>query len=107
MGHRVGEGAIVSIASGIDLDHGLRGVGTRGVTDGMNFAEYVTSGYFIPSYAITNGVLYVVSDGVATARNVHVARFDADTSVVTDGLHDGDIVILSRVTDGQKVQIKE
>lgn len=107
VGQKVGDGTIVSIARGIDLDTGLHAVRTRGVTDGMNFAEYVTSGYFIPSYAITNGVLYVVSDGVATARNVHVARFDADTSVVTDGLHDGDIVILSRVTDGQKVQIKE
>lgn len=106
-GQKIGDGTIVSVAREIDLDTGMHAVRTRGVADGLNFAEYVTTGYFIPSYAITNGVLYVAADGVATARNVQVARTDADMSVVTGGLQDGDVVILSRVSDGEKIQIKE
>lgn len=106
-GQKIGDGVIVSVASGIDLDTGLHAVRTRGVADGLNYAQYSATGFFIPSYAITNNVVYVADGDTAVARNVHIARSDADTSVITSGLNDGDIVILSRVVDGQKIQIQK
>lgn len=106
-GQRVGDGVIVSVSANIDLDTGMHVVRTRGVSDGLNFAEYQTSGYFVPSYAVVNDTVYVISDGVASARPVHVSRSDADTTVITDGLTDGDVIILSRVDDGAKVRIKK
>ena len=45
--------------------------------------------------------------GRAVARDVTVGRSDDVRVLVTDGLVDGDIVIVSRVADGQKVRIKK
>jgi len=106
-GQKVGDGVIVSVSSNIDLDTGMHVVRTRGVSDGLNFAEYQATGYFVPTSAVVNDTVYVVQDGVARARRVHVARSDAETSVITDGLREGDQVILSHIDDGQKVQIKK
>ncbi len=106
-GQRVGDGVIVSVSPNIDLDTGMHVVRTRGVADGLNFAQYQATGYFVPTSAIVNDTVYVVEDGIARARHVHVARSDAQTSVITDGLRDGDQVILSHIDDGAKVQIKK
>ncbi len=106
-GQKIGNGEIVSVSSNIDLNTGMYGVRTRGVADGLNFAETKISGYFVPAYAVTNGTVFVLSDGHAQIRNVRVARIDADNAVITSGLNDGDIVILSNVSDGEKVQIKK
>lgn len=106
-GQKVGDGVIVSVSPNIDLDTGMHVVRTRGVADGLNFAQYQATGYFVPTSAIVNDTVYVVEDGIARARRVHVARSDAETSVITDGLHDGDQVILSHINDGAKVQIKK
>ena len=59
----------------------------------------------MPSYAIKQDTVYIVKDGTAVARPVRVAGADAETSVITSGISDGDIIILSNVTDGIKVQI--
>lgn len=106
-GQKVGDGEIVSVGVGIDLDTGMHVVRTRGVKDGLQFAEFKADGYFVPAYAVAGGVVYVVRDGAAAPQNVTVARSDADTAYITDGLRDGDIVILSRVSAGDKVKIKK
>lgn len=105
-GQKIGNGTIASVSNNIDLDTGMHRVTTRGVTDGLNYAEYQISGYFVPSYAIKQDTVYIVKDGTAVARPVRVAGADAETSVITSGLSDGDIIILSNVNDGAKVQIK-
>lgn len=106
-GQKVGSGVITHVSSNIDLDTGMHTVRTRGVSDGLNYVEIPMRGYFVPSYAVDNNTVLVVSDGVARTQSVTVARSDADTSVITDGLSDGDILILSNVSDGDKVQIKK
>lgn len=106
-GQKIGNGEIVSVSRGIDLDTGLHAVRTRNVADGLNYAETRVNGYFVPSYAVIGDTVFVARDGVAHARTVHVARSDADTSVITDGLNDGDVIILSHVSDGEKIQIKK
>ncbi|MCM1293945.1 MAG: hypothetical protein NC311_00070 [Muribaculaceae bacterium] len=105
-GQKIGNGTIVSVSSNIDLDTGMHRVTTRGVSDGLNYAEYQITGYFVPSYAIKQDTVYVMENGVAVARNVHVANSDAEQSVITSGLQDGDVIILSNVADGIKVKVK-
>lgn len=106
-GMRVGAGEIVSVASNIDLDTGMHVVRTRGVPDGLQYAEFHANGYFVPVSATSNSAVYVLRDGVAVLTPVTIARQDTDTAYITSGLHDGDIVILSRVADGDKVNVKE
>lgn len=103
---KIGNGTIVSVSNNIELDTGMHRVKTRGVADGLNYAEYQMTGYFVPSYAIRQDTVYVMENGVAVARPVRVAGADSDTAVVTDGLQDGDVIILSNVTDGTKVKTK-
>ena len=49
---------------------------------------------------------FVIENGVATVRNVNVARQDSENAYIASGLRDGDIVILSSVRAGDKVQMK-
>lgn len=106
-GQKIGDGKIVSVSSRIDYNTGMYVVRTSGVQDGLQMAEFTATGYFVPLYAITDGTVFVAQDGIAVARNVDIARQDSETAYITSGLHDGDIVILSSVRAGDKVQIKE
>lgn len=106
-GQRVSTGQIVSVSSDIDLDSGMHVVQTRGVENGMHMAEFRAHGYFVPVYAVYDNYVFVVRDGVATTQPVTIARRDAEYAYITSGLKDGDVVILSRINDGDKIQIKK
>lgn len=106
-GQKVGDGKIVSVSSNIDYDTGMYVVRTSGVADGLQMAEFTADGYFVPLYAITDGMVYVAENGVATTRAVEIARQDSENAYIKSGLHDGDVVILSSVRAGDKVQIKK
>ncbi len=106
-GQKIGDGKIVSVSSNIDYDTGMYVVRTSGVADGLQMAEYTTNGYFVPLYAITDGSVFVMENGMATIRDIEVARQDSENAYIKSGLHDGDIVILSSVRAGDKVQIKK
>lgn len=107
VGQHVGDGVIVSVAGGIDLDSGMYVIRTRGVADGLQYAKYRATGYFVPVDAINNNVVMVADGDVARARTVRVGRQDAENALVESGLQDGDIVILTHVSDGDKIQIKK
>ncbi len=104
-GQKIGDGEIVSVANNIDLNTGMYIVRTRNVADGLQYAIFQTDGYFIPLSAISNGTVMLNVDGVATPRAVTVLRQD-DQNAQVDGLNDGDVVILSSVNAGDKVQVK-
>ena len=106
-GQRVGDGRIVSVSNGVDLDTGMYVVRTSGVSDGLQYAEYSANGFFVPLYAIADNTVLVASDGVAVQRAVKIARQDSENAHIVSGLQDGDIVILSTVNAGDKVQIKQ
>jgi hypothetical protein len=103
-GQKISNGKIKSVSRGIDLNTGMYTVRTTGVADGLHFAEFTTDGYFVPLYAVSNNRVYVAENGVATVRDVVVARQDSENAYITSGLNDGDIVILSSVSAGDKVQ---
>lgn len=106
-GQHVAGGVIVSVSPDIDLDSGMHVVRTRGVADGLQYAEFRATGYFVPVYAVNNGVVMVVDGNIARARNIVVARQDAENALISSGLTDDDIVILTRVRDGEKIQVKK
>ena len=106
-GQRIGNGQIVSVSRKLDLDTGRFVVRTSGVSDGLQFAQFTTTGHFIPLYAINNGTVMVAQDGVAVSRDITVARQDAENAYVSSGLNDGDVVILSSVSAGTKVRVIE
>lgn len=106
-GQHVAGGVIVSVSPDIDLDSGMHVVRTRGVADGLQYAEFRATGHFVPVYAVNNGVIMVADGNIACARDVVVARQDADNALISSGLNDGDVVILTRVSDGEKIQVKE
>ena len=105
-GQKVGNGEIVSVSSSIDLDTGMHVVRTRGVSDGLQYAEFVGSGYFIPAYAVKNNVVFVAEDGIAVSRDVRVVRQDSEKAFISEGLNEGDKVILSKVNSGDKIRVK-
>ncbi len=107
IGQHVGNGEIKSVSSKIDYDSGMYVIKTRNVSDGLQYAEYRRNGYFIPLYAINNSHVFVVDNNVATLRNVVIARQDSEMALITQGLNDGDLVVLSRVESGEKVKIQE
>lgn len=104
-GQKVGNGEIVSVSSGLDYDTGMHSVRTRGVADGLQFAEFRATGFFVPLYAVHSDHVFVMRDGVAHAVPVHVARSDTDMAYITSGISDGDVVILSRVQSGDRVRV--
>ena len=106
-GQKIGKGKIVSVSSNLDYDTGMYVVRTSGVADGLQMAEYTAHGYFIPLHAISDGTVFVMQDGIAVARNIEIARQDYENAYIKSGLRDGDIVILSSVRAGDKVQIKK
>lgn len=106
-GQHVAGGVIVSVSPDIDLDSGMHVVRTRGVADGLQYVEFRATGHFVPVYAVNNGVVMVADGDIARARDVVVARQDAENALISSGLNDGDVVILTRVSDGEKIQVKE
>lgn len=106
-GQHVAGGVIISVSPNIDLDSGMHVVRTRGVADGLQYAEFRATGHFVPVYAVNNGVVMVADGDIARVRDVVVARQDAENALISSGLNDGDVVILTRVSDGEKIQVKE
>jgi len=104
-GQKVGGGQIKSVSQKIDLDTGMYVIKTTNVPNGLQYVEYTRNGYFVPVYAVVDGNVFVYENGTAVLRKVIVAHSDADVALITQGLHDGDIVILSKVASGEKVRL--
>lgn len=97
-------GEVVSVSSSLDLDSGMYVVRTRGTKNGAHTVEIKENGFYVPTYAIQNGAVFVVRDGVAHVVPIKVVRGDAENTMIT-GVTDGDVVITSHITDGAKVKI--
>lgn len=99
-----GGGAVVSVSQSIDLDTGMHVVHTRGAANGAHTVEIRENGFYVPTYAVHNGFVFVVRDGVAKSIPVSVVRSDLDNAMIT-GVANGDVVITSNITDGALVKI--
>lgn len=104
-GQKISDGGeVVSISSSIDLDSGMHIVRTRGAADGAHTVEIRENGFYVPTYAVHNGNVFIVRDGVAHSIPVAVIRGDADNTMIT-GVENGDVVITSHVSEGNKVKV--
>lgn len=106
-GQKIGDGKIVSVSDGLDLDSGMYVVKTTGASDGVNNVAVPFDCYFVPVYAVQNGRVMVADNSVAAVREVDVIAQDSENACIQGGLSDGDIVILSRVDAGQKLRVQK
>jgi hypothetical protein len=106
-GQQVGEGKIASVSSDLDLDTGMFVVRTRGVKDGLHYAEYTDNGFFIPLYRRKAHAF--PNEGMACAWGCFARRalrgigaFDCGFFVFENGNHafcfDGDVRNCIRVS---------
>ena len=103
-GQKVGDGVIASVSNSIDMDSGMYVVRTRGVVDGTHFAELNRNGFFVPVHAVADGYVFVVQDGIAVKRKVTVTDQDSENALISSGIENGDVVILSQIEEGRKVK---
>ena len=107
VGQKIEQGKITYVSKSIDLNTGMYLVRTSGVSDGLHFAEFTTDGIFVPLYAISDNSVFIVNNGIATKRNIKIARQDSENAYIESGLNAGDIVILSNVQSGVKVKLSK
>lgn len=106
-GQSIGNGRIIFVSNNLDLDTGMYLIKTSGVKDGEHFAQQKYNGFFIPITAIRNNKVMIAQDGIATEQTVQIKNQDAQNALIDSGLNDGDILILSHVDNGTKVQIND
>ena len=106
VGQKIEDGTIVSVAGQLDLDTGMYIVKTKDVQNGVRYAESECSGYFVPTYAINDGVIMRAESNASVAVPVTIIASDADNSCVSGDVKDGDQIILSKVSVGQKIKVK-
>lgn len=105
-GQKIGNGKIISVSKNIDLDTGMHVIKTSGCEDGLQYAENVKNGFYIPVSALHGNSVYVIEDGVATLREIVIENRDTENALIKSGINDGDIVILSNIQNGEKVKVK-
>lgn len=106
-GQKIGNGKIISVSKNIDYNTGMYLVRTSGVEDGVAYAEYIDKCFFVPLYAVEDNTVMISSNNIAEKRAVNITHQDSENVCITSGLSQGDIIILSNVSSGQKVQFKQ
>lgn len=105
VGQKSGKCQIISVSKKIDLDTGMYVIKTANCTDGLQYIEKEKKGFYIPTYAINGNTVYIEKDGVATIREIKIADRDAQNILVKSGINYGDLVILSKVKNNEKIKI--
>ena len=104
-GQKLGNCKIVSVSRNIDLDTGMHIIKTSNCANGLQYAEKEKNGFYVPVSAIHGNVVYVMNSGVAHAREIVIEDRDAQNALIKSGLNEGDIVILSNITENEKVKV--
>ena len=98
-------GRIISVSRNIDLNTGLFAVKTSS-PNGNFFTEIEYTGVFLPLSAVSDSVVMVSENGIATPKTVKIIATDTDR-VVVNSLEGGEIVILTKVEVGTKVKVNQ
>ena len=106
-GQKIGDCKIVSVSHNIDLDTGMHVIKTSGCKNGLQYVEKEKNGFYIPVSAIHGNVVYVADNGVARIREIVIQDRDAQNALIKSGISEEDIVILSNVTDNEKIKIAQ
>ena len=106
-GQKVGNCKIVSVSQNIDLDTGMHVIRTSGCADGLQYAENVKNGFYVPVSALNGNAVFVVENGTAQSREVVIENRDLENALIKSGINAGDVVILSSVQNGEKIKIEK
>lgn len=106
-GQKVGNCKIVSVSHNIDLDTGMHVIRTSGCADGLQYAENVKNGFYVPVSALNGNAVFVVENGIAQSREVVIENRDLENALIKSGINAGDVVILSSVQNGEKIKIEK
>ena len=106
-GQKIGDCKIVSVSHNIDLDTGMHIITTAKCQNGLQYVEKEKNGFYIPVSAIHGNVVYVADNGVARIREIVIQDRDAQNALIKSGISEEDIVILSNVTDNEKIKIAQ
>jgi len=106
-GQKIGKCKIISVSHNIDLDTGMHVIKTSGCENGLQYAENVKNGFYVPVSALRGNAVYVVNNGVAELRKIVIENRDMNNALVKSGLNLGDLVILSNVKNGEKIKVKK
>lgn len=104
-GQKIGNCKIVSVSHNIDLDTGMHVIKTSGCQNGLQYVEKEKNGFYVPVSAIHGNAVYVENNGVAQIRETVIEDRDAQNALIKSGIQDGDVVILSNVTENEKIKI--
>lgn len=107
VGQKVGNCKIVSVSHNIDLDTGMHVIRTSECADGLQYAENVKNGFYVPVSALNGNAVFVVENGIAQSREVVIENRDLENALIKSGINAGDVVILSSVQNGEKIKIEQ
>ena len=106
-GQKSGNCKIVSVSHNIDLDTGMHIIRTQNCPNGLQYIEKEKVGFYIPTSAINGNTVYVVKGDIAEMREIKIADRDAQKALIQSGIEDGDIVILSKVKNNEKIKFEK
>lgn len=105
VGQKIGNCKIVSVSKNIDLYSGMHVIKTSGCLDGLQYVEHKQAGFYVPVSAVYGNNVYVVNGDKSSVRDIVTEARDSQNVLVKSGLKNGDIVILSKVSDNEKIKI--
>lgn len=104
-GQKIGNCKIVSVSHSIDLDTGMHIIKTSNCENGLQYVEKENNGFYIPVSAIRGNTVYVAESDVAREHEIIISDRDAQNALIKSGLNPGDVVILSTVSNNEKIKI--
>ena len=104
-GQKIGNCKIVSVSKNIDLYTGMHIIKTSSCKDGLQYVENNKRGFYVPVSAVYGNNVYVINGDKAQIRNVVIEVRDSQNVLIKSGLKNGDIVILSKVQDNEKIKM--
>jgi len=106
-GQKIGDCRVVSVSHNIDLDTGMHVVKTSGCKDGLQYAENIKKGFYVPVSALHGNAVFIAENGVAQYREVIIENRDSNNALIKSGINVGDVVILSNVQNGEKIKTEK
>lgn len=104
-GQKIGNCKIVSVSKNIDLYTGMHIIKTSLCKDGLQYVENNKRGFYVPVSAVYGNNVYVANGDKAQMRDIVIQARDSQNVLIKSGLKNGDIVILSKVQDNEKIKI--
>lgn len=105
VGQKIGDCKIVSVSKNIDLYTGMHIIKTSNCKNGLQYVEFAERGFYVPVSAVYGNNVYVVGGDKAHIRDIVIEARDSQNVLVKSGLNNGDIVVLSKVQDNEKIKI--